>query len=75
MSAASRPSRKGDHAMFRLVSLWTRIQQVLRSAAGDDGGVTTEYVIWIAFLAALALAITGLFGPKILAAAKSVTFQ
>ncbi len=55
--------------------LWLRIRYALRIAVDDDRGVTTEHVIWIAFLAALALAITGLFGPKILAAAKSVTFQ
>lgn len=47
----------------------------LRKMARDDGGVTTEQVIWIAFLAALALTVTGLFGPQILAAARSVTFK
>lgn len=59
----------------RLISLWARIESALRGLADDERGVTTEHVIWIAFLAALALAITALFGPKILAAAKSVTFQ
>lgn len=61
--------------MSLLTTLWTRAQAKLRSLAEDDRGVTTEHVIWIAFLAALALAITALFGPKILAAAQSVTFQ
>ncbi|MFD4560506.1 hypothetical protein ACFWP5_40380 [Streptomyces sp. NPDC058469] len=49
----------------------TRVRNMLR----DDRGVTTEQVIWIAFLAALALTVTGLFGPQILAAARSVTFK
>ncbi len=37
--------------------------------------MTTEHVIWIAFGAALALAVTGLFGPDIMAAARSVRFR
>jgi hypothetical protein len=61
--------------MHLLISLWTRAATRWRSLAEDDRGVTTEHVIWIAFLAALALAITALFGPKILAAATSINFQ
>jgi hypothetical protein len=40
-----------------------------------DRGSTTEQVIWIAFLAALALTVIGIFGPKILDAARSVVFK
>lgn len=56
-------------------TLWIRASARLRQLAADDRGVTTEHVIWIAFLAALALVVTALFGPKILAAARSVSFQ
>jgi hypothetical protein len=58
-----------------LLDLWSRARIRLRELAADDRGVTTEHVIWIAFLAALALAVTAIFGPKILAAARSVSFQ
>lgn len=58
-----------------LLPLWIRASARLRELAEDDRGVTTEHVIWIAFLAALALTITALFGPKIIAAARSVSFQ
>ncbi|MFG1667640.1 hypothetical protein [Streptomyces sp. Y7] len=47
----------------------------IRKVVRDDRGVTTEQVIWIAFLSALALTVTGLFGPQILAAAQRVTFK
>ncbi|MGP3769758.1 hypothetical protein ACTWJ8_02905 [Streptomyces sp. SDT5-1] len=52
-----------------------RVVNVGRAIKNDVGGMTTEQVIWIAFLAALALTVTGLFGPQILAAARSVTFK
>lgn len=55
--------------------LRTTLVHTLQKMPGDDRGVTTEQVIWIAFLAALALTVTGLFGPQILAAARSVTFK
>ncbi|MFE0099848.1 hypothetical protein [Streptomyces sp. NPDC059009] len=55
--------------------LWTHISTTLREVADDDRGVTTEQVIWIAFLAALALTVTALFGPQIVAAARNVKFQ
>ncbi|KPM56965.1 MULTISPECIES: hypothetical protein [Frankiaceae] len=42
---------------------------------GRDAGNTTEQVIWIAFLAALALTVIGIFGPEILEAARSVVFK
>ncbi|MDI5964073.1 hypothetical protein [Streptantibioticus silvisoli] len=58
-----------------LTSLWLRIESAARRLADDERGVTTEHVIWIAALAALALTITALFGPKILAAAQAVSFQ
>ncbi|WP_416968269.1 hypothetical protein [Streptomyces sp. 4F14] len=44
-------------------------------AHGDDRGVTTEYVIWIAGLSALALAVLEIFRPEIVAAAKSVVLK
>ncbi|MET8983202.1 hypothetical protein ABZX85_47290 [Streptomyces sp. NPDC004539] len=46
-----------------------------RLAAKDDRGSTTENVIWIAGLAALAITVVQIFGPDIIAAAKSVTFS
>ncbi len=58
-----------------LTSLWIRFEAAVRRFADDERGVTTEHVIWIAALAALALTITALFGPKILAAAQAVSFQ
>jgi hypothetical protein len=54
--------------LFRLTSAW-------RDLAADERGTTTENVIWIATLAALALAVAGLLGPQILAAAKSIVFH
>lgn len=61
--------------MKLLTSLWIQALARWHTLAEDDRGVTTEHVIWIAFLAALALVVTALFGPKILAAARSVSFQ
>jgi hypothetical protein len=58
-----------------LRSVRRHLTTVVRAAVRDDRGVTTEQVIWIAFLAGLALTVTGLFGPQILAAARSVTFK
>lgn len=55
--------------------LQTRLFTVVRAAARDDRGVTTEQVIWTGFLAALALTVTGLFGPQILDAARSITLK
>ena len=51
------------------------IGPALRRMVQDDGGVTAEQVIWIAFLTTLALTVGGVFGPQILAAARSVTFK
>ena len=61
--------------MDHVTALWLRLAARLHDLAEDDRGVTTEHVIWIAFLAALALVVTALFGPKIMAAARSVSFQ
>ncbi|MGW8375397.1 hypothetical protein [Streptomyces sp. ODS28] len=55
--------------------LMARLKAFARRIAHDDRGVTTEQVIWIAFLAATALAVTAYFGPQILAAAHSVKFK
>jgi len=52
-----------------------RLRALLRRLAGDDRGVTTEYVIWIAGLSALALAVLEIFRPEIVAAAKSVVLK
>ncbi|MFJ6901523.1 hypothetical protein [Streptomyces hokutonensis] len=61
--------------MSPLNSLVARAQLFIRSIADDDRGVTTEHVIWIAALAALALTIVGIFGPEITSAAKNVVFS
>lgn len=61
--------------MDHLTSLWIRLTARLHGLAEDDRGVTTEHVIWIAFLAALGLTVTALFGPKILAAARDIRFE
>lgn len=61
--------------MSLLNFLVTRARSLIRSLPNDDRGVTTEHVIWIAGLAALALTIVGIFGPEITAAAKSVVFK
>ncbi|MEU6573608.1 hypothetical protein [Streptomyces sp. NPDC046805] len=61
--------------MSLLNSLVTRARSLISSLADDERGVTTEHVIWIAGLAALALTIVGIFGPAIIAAAKSVVFK
>lgn len=62
-----------------MLSLFTSLRRLaaarLRQMATDDRGYTTETVIWIAILAALALAVGGLFGPAIMDAAQSVRFQ
>lgn len=55
--------------------LRSTLARVLQRITHDDRGVTTEQVIWIGFLAALALTVTGLFGPQILTAARSIVFK
>jgi hypothetical protein len=61
----------------RLQTWWSRIRDWCTQAPPDerDRGSTTENVIWIAFLAALALTVIGIFGPQILDAARSVVFK
>jgi type VI protein secretion system component VasF len=56
-------------------SILSHLTSAWRGLAADERGTTTENVIWIAALAALALAVVGLLGPQILAAAKSIVFQ
>ncbi|WP_405537551.1 hypothetical protein OG787_32450 [Streptomyces sp. NBC_00075] len=56
-------------------SLAARTRSLIHRLADDDRGVTTEHVIWIAGLSALALTIVGIFGPEITAAAKNVVFK
>ncbi|MEU5698620.1 hypothetical protein ACFFS2_30585 [Streptomyces aurantiacus] len=61
--------------MSVFTSIWVRTANVLRDHAYDDrGSVTPEQVIWTAFLAGLAITVTTLFGPQILAAARNITF-
>lgn len=55
--------------------LVNQIEAVLRALARDDRGSTTENVIWIAGLAALALAVLAIWGPDILAAVNKVKFS
>ncbi|KPM50554.1 hypothetical protein ACG83_39005 [Frankia sp. R43] len=62
----------------RLQTWWSRIHNRCAQAPPDKpdrGSNTTETVIWIAFLAALALTVIGIFGPQILDAARSVVFK
>jgi hypothetical protein len=61
----------------RLYAWWSQVVDRYTKAPPDerDRGSTTENVIWIAFLAALALTVIGIFGPKILDAARSVVFK
>ncbi|WP_041254088.1 hypothetical protein [Frankia sp. EAN1pec] len=61
----------------RFQTWWSRICDRYTKAPPDerDAGNTTENVIWIAFLAALALTVIGIFGPQILDAARSVVFR
>lgn len=61
--------------MTLLNSLVTRARALLHSLAADDRGMTTEEVIWIAGLSALAITIVSMFGPEIIAAARNVTFS
>ncbi|WP_256790507.1 MULTISPECIES: hypothetical protein [Frankia] len=66
--------------MFTFIrSCWTRYtswaSQPPHEPEQDRGSNTTESVIWIAALAALALAVIGIFGPEILDAARSVAFK
>lgn len=61
--------------MSPLTRMLIRTRVFLHRLARDDRGVTTEQVIWIAFLAATALAVTALFGPQIMAAARGVKFK
>ncbi len=60
-------------------SWWTRYTTWAGQLPGepeqDRGSNTTESVIWIAALAALALAVIGIFGPEIMDAARSVAFK
>lgn len=60
-----------------LHSWWSRIYNRFLYVPPEerDRGSTTENVIWIAALAALALAVIGIFGPQILDAAQSVVFE
>lgn len=63
--------------MSRLRTWWSRTYNRFLYVPPDerDRGSTTENVIWIAALAALALAVIGIFGPAILDAARSVAFK
>ncbi|WP_329555232.1 hypothetical protein [Streptomyces sp. NBC_00696] len=58
-----------------LNSLLTRARSLLHSLAADDRGMTTEEVIWIAGLSALAITVVTIFGPEIIAAARNVNFS
>ncbi len=64
--------------MFNPLAWWARYLTWTIQPPNDpekDRGSTTENVIWIAALAALALVVVGLFRSEILDAAKSVTFK
>ncbi len=59
----------------RLAGLAGRARALLRRVRDDEAGNTTENVIWIAILAALALTVAGLFASRIWEAAQNVVFQ
>ncbi|AGP58312.1 hypothetical protein M271_34500 [Streptomyces rapamycinicus NRRL 5491] len=53
----------------------TRLAARLRTLARDDRGYTSETVIWIALLSALALSVGALIGPEIVDAARNIRFK
>jgi len=61
--------------MTLLNSFVTHARALIHRLAADDRGMTTEEVIWIAGLSALAITIVSIFGPEIIAAARNVTFS
>lgn len=56
-------------------SLAANLVAVVRNLLADERGTTTENVIWIAGLAAIALGVVAWFGPQITAAAQSIVFK
>ncbi|CAM5731130.1 MULTISPECIES: hypothetical protein [Streptomyces] len=56
-------------------SITTRLAARLRTLARDDRGYTSETVIWIALLSALALSVGALIGPEIVDAAHNIRFK
>lgn len=62
--------------MFPLLnSILMRAAARLRELAHDDRGYTSETVIWIALLSALALSVGALIGPEIVDAARNIQFK
>lgn len=61
--------------MSLLNFLVTRARSWLHNLAHDDRGMTSEEVIWIAGLSALAITVVTMFGPDIIAAADNVNFS
>jgi hypothetical protein len=59
-----------------VTAMWIQLQLALHSAKENpDGGYSSETVILTAFLAGLGLAVAGIFGPRILTAARDVVFS
>ncbi|GLZ37878.1 hypothetical protein [Actinokineospora sp. NBRC 105648] len=58
-----------------LFSLWSTAQDKLRVLARDERGTTTENIIWIAGLAAIAIAVIAIWGPNIMTAISKVKFS
>ncbi|MFE0104481.1 hypothetical protein [Streptomyces sp. NPDC059009] len=58
-----------------LTRLWIHLAASLHRLPFNDRGSASDNVIWIAFLAGIGLTVTGIFGPRILAAAQSVVFK
>ncbi|GAA2348763.1 hypothetical protein [Streptomyces violaceusniger] len=56
-------------------SITTRLAARLHTLARDDRGYTSETVIWIALLSALALSVGALIGPEIVDAARNIRFK
>lgn len=58
-----------------LLTLWFSVQTRLRELARDERGTTTENIIWIAGLAAIAIAVIAIWGPDIMTAISKVKFS
>jgi hypothetical protein len=56
-------------------AILTYIGTLLRTLTRDERGNTTEHIIWIAGLAAIAIAVLAIWGPAIMEAVAKVKFS
>lgn len=56
-------------------TVFAYIGALLRTLFRDERGNTTEHIIWIAGLAAIALAVLAIWGPEIMQAVAKVRFS